>query len=744
LQLRNTIPYEDIVPDFTTKKMFRYVIFVFAFAALFATACQSRPDTTAKKPTTATVINSACDKILTDDFEAAGDILQGSEITSNEAISQLKGIVEQYQAIQAARKKDNKTTYKKHIDELDDILEKDIPQEPNQLGKAFAALIQARDHAEKSRKETLLQEPYVKKLTDTAILAANKFRDEGNWVDAYAYGYYWLERLDEENKDYKSQSERLTEMALIELSLMDNSCETAADRHEGIRQDMFFQAIQTLDRNYVDIIDYNALAEKSIERCYLLGEVLSGSKKDLAYHGETAKMSQWTAGLTEIKSSTGRTAGQVTQAGLLEIFEQILLLNARSLNLPEEVVISQIAEASLKALDPFTSLVWPWQIKDFQKNMTQEFTGIGIEISKTTGKLTVGGLLPDTPAYNTTSLDAGDVIEAIDGEKVTKEMSLNCAVSKITGPRGTKVVLTVRHEEAEETEEITIVRDRIIVPTIKGWSRDASGWWQYMLDESNGLGYIRITNFTATTTPDMETILIGLERKGLKGLIIDLRFNTGGYLETAAAIVDMFIKSGPIVKSQPRWSIATNQEKAHSTGTHPNYPVVVLINGGSASASEIVAGALQDKRYKRATLVGSRTYGKGSVQVITPAAGNAQLKYTTAYYHLPSEQRVKNRYVMEKQGRKDWGIKADVKIKLTGSEMQKMADMRRDNETLARAGTNNKADSKRHTAEQTIESDPQIAVGLLVLKTKLIQSGKLLKSQTANNTGTDSKTNDKL
>ena len=142
--------------------------------------------------------------------------------------------------------------------------------------------------------------------------------------------------------------------------------------------------------------------------------------------------------------------------------------------------------------------------------------------------------------------------------------------------------------------------------------------------------------------------------------------------------------------------------------------------------------------------MGSRTYGKGSVQVITPATGSgSKLKYTTAHYHLPSEQRVKNRYVMEKLGSKDWGIAADVKIKLTGSEMQKMIDVRRDNETLARAGTNNKADSKKHTVEETIEADPQIAVGLLVLKTKMIQSGKLLQPQTADSAVAATKTGDK-
>jgi len=732
------------VTDFTTKKLFKYTITVFVIAALFTQACKSRPRETAAKQTVGAVINSACDKILADDFEGAGDIITDSQITSNKAVEQLNGIVQQYQSIQAARKKGNKTTYKKHIDKLDDILKKDMPSEPNELGKAFAALIQDRDHAEKKRKDTLLQEPYVKKLTEKAIGIADKFRKEGNWVDAYAYGYYWLQKLNEDNKDYKKESDLLTEMALIEMDLMDNSCETAAERHKGIRPEMFTQAILRLDLNYVDILDYTELTEKAIDRCQLLSKVLVGSKKKLAYHIDTEKVHQWTEGLAEIESNTGKIAGQVTRSGLAKIFEEVLILNEATLGLPEEVIVSQFTEATLKALDPFTSLVWPWQITDFQKNMTQEFTGIGVEISKPTGKLTIGGLLPDAPAYNTTSIDAGDVIEKIDGEPVTKEMSLNCAISKITGPRGTKVVLTIRHEGAKETEDITIVRDKIVVPTVKGWLRTSDGKWRYFLDESNGLGYLRITNFTATTAPDMEAILIELERKGLNGLIIDLRFNSGGYLETAAAVVDMFIKSGPIVKSEQRWSVSFNQKRAHSTGTHPNYPVVVLINGSSASASEIVAGALQDKRYKRATLVGSRSYGKGSVQVVTPATGSgSQLKYTTAHYHLPSEQRVMNRYIMEKIGSKNWGIAADVKIKLTGSEIQKMIDVRRDNETLARAGTNNKADSKRHSAKETIGADPQIAVGLLVLKTKMIQSGKLLQTQTADNAIAATKTSGK-
>ena len=212
-----------------------------------------------------------------------------------------------------------------------------------------------------------------------------------------------------------------------------------------------------------------------------------------------------------------------------------------------------------------------------------------------------------------------------------------------------------------------------------------------------------------------------------KGLIVDLRDNTGGYLSAAATVADMFVGEGLIVKSQPRWGIST-YEAAHKKGTHPEYPLVVLINQHSASASEIVAGALQDAKYKRATLVGQRTYGKGSVQTITQFPGDgSQFKYTMAYYHLPSDQRVKNRYIVEKKGRKDWGIAPDVEVKLRTDEHRKVNEVHGANEVLARTDRNGVSKSvKRYSQAETLDADPQLATGLLVLKAKMIQVGHVL------------------
>ncbi len=236
---------------------------------------------------------------------------------------------------------------------------------------------------------------------------------------------------------------------------------------------------------------------------------------------------------------------------------------------------------------------------------------------------------------------------------------------------------------------------------------------------------MRLTSFSGKTADAIEKVLTGLEAEGMRGLMLDLRFNTGGLLDSAVAVTDKFIDEGLIVSTRPRglWTYLSASKRK----THPNYPLVVLINSYSASASEIVAGALADERHERAILVGERTHGKGSVQGITHhPGGGGQLKYTMAYYHLPSGQRVESRDAVKKEGRTDWGVGPDIEVKLRTDELRKMSEFQRDNSVLVQAGRDkSNAVLKKHTAEETLAVDPQLAVGVLVIKSKLIQAGSL-------------------
>lgn len=764
------------------EKYRRFYLFCFAAAvvsicivtvSVYGAAKKLPPKTTssALEETTqaAAVVDEACEKIISGDFDAAARLLEDSAGLKSRGLEQLERIMQEYEDVHTRRTESRNRGYLEQVEEFEELRldkpdpndapavadsgDQGIPQKTTpapeteskelktfdevaskyrdsakltarQVSDILAVAIKAMEYTNDGKKQQLLEHPFLTQTIERALKLAAELEDDGEWVDAYAYCYYWLTILFEDNKDYKDHADELTELAVIEMSLMDNTCETSIERHEGINENMVIKAVKALDFNYVSVIDYSEMAMDGLKRCQLLGRVIEKSKKEMAFKAETEKIRSWRVGLDIIEDEIQAPNALITMRKFFWVFENILDLNDKTIELPREIVIAQFARSSFESLDPYTSLVWPWEVKDFQKNMTNQFTGIGIRISKIRGVLTAVSLIPNTPAYFS-GLDADDSILAINGEP-TEDMTMNCAVSKITGPEGTDVTLTIKSTGSEETEDIVITRARIVVPTIQGWQRADAGQWRHMIDPINRIGYIRITGFSETTAPDMDRVLDNLESRELQGLILDLRFNTGGYLSTAAKIVDMFVDEGLIVRSQPRWGVST-YEQAHRKHTRPNYPIVVLINGDSASASEIVAGALQDEKYKRATIVGERSYGKGSVQTITSFSGDgSQLKYTMAYYHLPSDQRVKNRYIMEKLNRKDWGIAPDIEVsvKLRTEEGQKMLKVQGANEILAKADHDESSKPiKRYSAKETIEADPQMAIGLLVLKSKIIQLG---------------------
>ena len=725
----------------------------------------------------ADAVTAACQLIARGQFQEAAQSLASAQPSDSVRVRSVKEILDQYTQIGDERRLAKEAAFKKQHKELEKLkssvdLEKTPraastseytdgtetqtkkdPNEPNDVTDVLAVVIKAVEFADHSQKAALLSDPFVTKVLQKAVDHSSALESQGRWLDAYVNYFYWLAVIDPNNKGYTTHAEELLDKTSIAASFQDSPCETRSERYDGVEKYMFERAIDALNLHYVNSIDYVQMATKAIRRCDLLGQVLAISfadgtelsKKGTFKAPEPEKVTAWSVALAglrdEIEGSGQSKSGSPGQAQagssgeakppvrtfgkdeFLAVLDKVLSLNETTVQLPTRPLIAHFSEAALEALDPYTVIVWPRQVQDFEKLMTNEFTGIGIEISKPKGMLTVSSLLPDTPAYRA-GLDAGDVIECVDGIP-TKDMSLMCAVKKITGPKGTKVNLTIKREGEQEAKPMELVRDRIIVPTIRGWQRAENGCWLYMLDEKQKIGYVRITSFSGETADDLETALKQLESEGLNGLIMDLRFNTGGLLDSAVSVVDKFISDGLIVKTQPKASVMPAYEYARKRGTHPNYPLVILTNSGSASASEIVAGALGDGKYERAVLVGTRTHGKGSVQGITHyPGGGAELKYTMAYYHLPSGQRVQSREAVEKEGRKDWGVGPDVQVDLTSEEMKQMLDVQRDNDVLVQARREEgKTAVKKRTLDETLKADPQLAVGLLVAKAKLVDGG---------------------
>ena len=676
----------------------------------------------------------ACELIYKGEFQAAGEFISRADQNQSLVLGQLAEIVAGYEDLSQRRRLAQEAAYAEKLAELEKLQTEADVNDVNDLSNVLSVIAGVSEFADEQQRDALLPRPFVERVFQVAMAKAAEFESEGEWFDAYISCYSWLQSIDKDNEVYSDHSEELLDKANIVASFRDSSCETRQERYAGIKKEMFVRAVDALRFNYVSPVDYRQMAIKGIERCRLLAEAMDSSsvvREALADQQQgvldadyDAKISAWSVALGAVLDEV-RQSPMMSKDKFIVIFDDVLSLNMATVQLPDGILIAHFVEAALGALDPYTIMVWPKQVQDFEKVMTNEFTGIGIEISKRKGLLTVMSLLPGTPAYNS-GLDAGDVIEQVDGLE-TKDMTLSCAVKKITGPAGTEVTLTIGRAGEQESFDITITRAKIVVPTIRGWQRTETGRWLYMIDDKDKIGYVRVTSFSERTGLDLDKVLRELEAEGLRGLILDLRFNSGGVLNAAVEVADKFLKEGLIVITRPKSWIASTYKSARRAGTHPDYPLVVLINRYSASASEIVAGALADKTHNRAILVGERTHGKGSVQGIAqyPKEG-AQLKYTMAYYHLPSGQRVESRDEMEKQGRDDWGVGPHVEVELNSLELKEMSDVQRDNDVLFSAGHDEGgAPAQRHTAEETMAADPQVAVGFLICRTKLIESGLL-------------------
>ncbi len=329
----------------------------------------------------------------------------------------------------------------------------------------------------------------------------------------------------------------------------------------------------------------------------------------------------------------------------------------------------------LSKLDPHSNYISPEDIDRFKTSVESQFGGIGIQVTIEGSQLKVLSPLVGTPAYKA-GVQAGDRILEIDGKSTEGITNLDEAVVKLKGEAGTSVTLTLLHPGSRSPEKLSITREVVHVETVLGDRRKGDDRWDFMLDSDKKIGYVRISGFSRDTAHDLEEALKDLEAQKVRGLILDLRFNPGGLLTSAIEISDLFVADGRIVSTAGRNS-AERVWEARKPGTYEGFPIAVLVNRYSASASEIVSACLQD--HKRAVVIGERTYGKGSVQnVVELENGKSAMKLTTAGYLRPNGKNI-DRDVAKEQGSSDWGVSPDegYEVRLGEGEMFRLARERR-------------------------------------------------------------------
>jgi len=373
---------------------------------------------------------------------------------------------------------------------------------------------------------------------------------------------------------------------------------------------------------------------------------------------------------------------------LVDVLEEVQQKYAKELDRGKmRELVENMISGGLERLDPHSSFIGPEEYKQFQRQSRGKFGGVGIKIGvDRIGQLFVESPMVGTPAYEA-GIMAGDIIAKIDG-KSTENMPLKKAIEMIQGDAGQKVLLTVYHEGSKKSVDIPIVRAEIRVDSVLGDRRMEEDLkkWDFFIDKIHKIAYIRITAFTETTVEELTRVVEQLQKIGARGLVLDLRNNPGGLLRSAVEVSSMFLPEGKrVVSTKGR----NHKEEIYDARRMPtgqtSYPIAILLNRYSASASEIVAAALQD--HARAVIIGERSYGKGSVQNIIPMEGGASaMKLTTASYWRPSGKNI-HRFPDAKE-EEEWGVRPNsgYEVKLPDEERLEYYRWRRDRDIVRRPG----------------------------------------------------------
>jgi len=539
------------------------------------------------------------------------------------------------------------------------------------------------------------------------------------WDDALT-AYAGLEDLDGANETYrdmvKQARRHVRVLRLYGKESASQPAETDAKSDpepswqelvEGADADMVEKAISQLDGHYVKAPDYRKLTRSALRAIRTLAETpqASGSFHALADPAKKAAFLKEIDGLLKGIDKTDRP----DHLDLAMALNGVLRASERTVSLPTEVLAVEFTDGFLEEMDEYSSMIWPHDVDDFEKQTMGHFFGVGIQITKDPGEpLKVVTPLAGSPAYKA-GVHPGDTILTVDG-RTTEDINIDKLVRMITGEKGTKVTLRMRRTGRIEPFDVTLTREEINIRTVRGWRQKPDGSWDYLIDPPSGIGYLRITQFTEQTPADVGEALAQMARAGVRSLIVDLRFNPGGLLRSATDVADEFLRSGCLVSTEGRQTRRTDVN-ANPDGKYVEGNLVVLVNQTSASAAEILSGAVKD--WNRGLIIGQRSYGKGSVQnVIWIRRFRAVLKLTTAFYYLPS-----GRCLHKQNGAKDWGVDPDIEVRLTPQQIKQWLDIRQKTDLLQDIDD---ADLSDDLARQ-YDADAQLRTAVLVLRLRQLQ-----------------------
>jgi carboxyl-terminal processing protease len=579
-------------------------------------------------------------------------------------------------------------------------------------------------------KAQFLAESRVVDLIERAAGSAREAEARGDWLTANDL-FMNLNALKEESARFRGDVERqIARLAMIRLYAPDKLWALRQDRRErereyalarakddaeretlqknfaalpaynptgdrwneklaGISESMVYQALGRASRTHVDSITVEQMLRGGLESLRTLARTpdLQGAFPGLA--DETRRQ----AFLDQLDAHEQRVRAMGARAEFADMASLVVHLksdNERSVRLPTIALFHEFGNGAMRALDEFSGIIWPDEMSRFNKSTQAKFVGVGVHIvmDETGSMVKVLTPLSGTPAHRA-GIRPNDLITAVNGQSAIG-FTLDQAVDVITGTPGTTVALTIeRPDSSTGTKQeltFTMPRTEIKLPTVKGWKRMNADedQWDWFIDPSSKIGYVRLTQFAETTDAEFVSAIRQMKERGLKSLILDLRFNPGGLLDQAVAVTNRFVANragvpfdGIVVTTHDASDKRIQVEQMESSQAPlADIPTVVLVNEGAASASEIVSGALQD--YARAgaircVLVGQRSFGKGSVQNVWLLSQDqsSAIKVTTQYYKLPA-----GRLIHRRPGASEWGVVPNFAVEMLPEQIAEAYSLR--------------------------------------------------------------------